>query len=122
VFTTFTPLLALGYLGLPRRRAAYPAEFEVLQQLATFGAVLLIIGLGIWALNMFQSFRVGPKVTDADVWNLKETDQFSVEWRWFEQRLADKREASSTAPADNSGDATRDPHADGGSPGDGSQD
>ena len=118
VFTTFTPLLALGYLGLPRRRAAYPAEFEVLQQLATFGAVLLIIGLGIWALNMFQSWRVGPKVEDADVWNLKQTDQFSAEWQWFEQRLADKREASAAATADSSGDSTGDPHADGGQPGD----
>nr|WP_253738205.1 cbb3-type cytochrome c oxidase subunit I [Halohasta salina] len=92
VFTTFTPLLALGYLGLPRRRAAYPAEFEVLQQLATFGAVLLIVGLGIWALNLFQSFRIGPKVTDADVWNLKETGQFTAEWQWFERRLAENRE------------------------------
>ena len=98
VFTTFTPLLALGYLGLPRRRAAYPAEFEVLQQLSTFGAVLLILGLGIWALNMFQSLRVGPKVTDADVWNLKETDQFSAEWEWFEQRLADREESSASGP------------------------
>src|SRR6056297_996667 len=121
VFTTFTPLLALGYLGLPRRRAAYPAEFEVLQQLATFGAVLLIIGLGIWALNMFQSFRVGPKVTDADVWDLKETGQFSAEWQWFEQRLADKREAAAVT-ADSSGDTTGDSHADGGPPGDGSRD
>jgi len=100
VFTTFTPMLALGYLGLPRRRAAYPAEFEVLQQLSTFGAVLLIIGIGIWAINMFQSLRVGPKVTDADVWNLKETNQFSTEWQWFEQRLADKREAASAVDTD----------------------
>jgi cytochrome c oxidase subunit 1 len=100
VFTTFTPMLALGYLGLPRRRAAYPAEFEVLQQLSTFGAVLLIIGIGIWAINMFQSLRVGPKVTDADVWNLKETNQFSTEWQWFEQRLADKREDTSAVDTD----------------------
>jgi cytochrome c oxidase subunit 1 len=99
VFTTFTPLLALGYLGLPRRRAAYPAEFEVLQQLATFGAVLLIIGVGIWALNMFQSVRVGPKVTDADVWNLKETDQFTAEWQWFEQRLEDSQHNPSSTGA-----------------------
>ena len=114
VFTTFTPLLALGYLGLPRRRAAYPAEFEVLQQLATFGAVLLIIGLGIWALNMFQSWRVGPKVEDADVWNLKETNQFTAEWQWFEGKLADNREASVIDVGGSSG-STGDPQTDGGS-------
>jgi len=34
---------------------------------------------------------VGPKVTDADVWDLKRTNQFSAEWQWFEQRLAEKR-------------------------------
>ena len=96
VFTTFTPMLALGYLGLPRRRAAYPAEFEVLQQLSTFGAVLLILGLGIWALNMFQSLRVGPKVQDADVWNLKATNQFTAEWQWFETRLEERREETPT--------------------------
>ena len=104
VFTTFTPLLALGYLGLPRRRAAYPAEFEVLQQLATFGAVLLIVGLGIWALNLFQSWRVGPKIDDADVWNLKETNQFTAEWQWFERRLAERREGVD-APAGAGGEA-----------------
>jgi len=43
---------------------------------------------------------VGPKVTDADVWNLKETNQFSTEWQWFEQRLADKREAASAVDTD----------------------
>ena len=39
--------------------------------------------------------RVGPKVTDADVWDLKRTNQFSAEWQWFEKRLAEKREAAS---------------------------
>jgi len=121
VFTTFTPLLALGYLGLPRRRAAYPAEFEVLQQLATFGAVLLIIGLGIWALNMFQSFRVGPKVEDADVWDLKQTDQFTAEWQWFEGKLADKREESTVAVGDTGG-STEGAHTNGGPSGGESRD
>ncbi len=36
---------------------------------------------------MLQSYRNGPIVTDADVWNLKEYGFFSREWQWFEEQL-----------------------------------
>ena len=90
VFVTFMPLFVLGVDGLPRRSAEYPAVFAWLQQIATAGAYLLGVGVVIWLYNVVQSLRVGPVVTDADVWDLKEIDQFTREWQWFEERLAER--------------------------------
>jgi len=86
-FVTFMPLLLLGYEGLPRRYGFYPPEFTPLQQIASIGAYTLGVGVVLWVINMVQSARVGPVVRDADVWNLKETGQFTREWQWFEDRL-----------------------------------
>ncbi|ELY56589.1 cbb3-type cytochrome c oxidase subunit I [Natronococcus jeotgali] len=90
-FVTFVPLLVLGYLGMPRRYGVYPAEFVPLNQVASIGAFILGVSLVLWLVNMIQSARVGTIVDDADVWNLKETDQFTREWQWFEKRLAERR-------------------------------
>jgi cytochrome c oxidase subunit 1 len=75
-------------MGLPRRSAGYPAEFTLLQQVATVGAFVLAVSVGVWLFNMVNSFRTGAVVRDPDPWNLKETDQFSREWQWFEDRMS----------------------------------
>ncbi|WP_254542908.1 cbb3-type cytochrome c oxidase subunit I [Halomarina pelagica] len=102
VVVTFTPLLILGYLGMPRRYAYYPAEFTLLQQIATAGAYVIGVSVFLWITNMIQSMRTGPLVMNADVWNLKETGQFTREWQWFEERLEERRSfersESGTAP------------------------
>ncbi|KTG10923.1 cytochrome-c oxidase [Haloprofundus marisrubri] len=90
VFVTFLPMILIGYGGLPRRSASYPEAFEILQQVSSFGAVIIGVGTLIWLTNMVQSFRLGPIVTDADVWNLRETGQFTREWQWFEKQLEDR--------------------------------
>ncbi len=41
---TFFPQFILGYLGMPRRYAAYPADFQVLNVFSTAGASILGIG------------------------------------------------------------------------------
>jgi cytochrome c oxidase subunit 1 len=41
---TFFPQFLLGYLGMPRRYHAYPAEFQVLNVLSTAGASILAVG------------------------------------------------------------------------------
>jgi cytochrome c oxidase subunit I len=41
---TFFPQLLLGYLGMPRRYSAYPAEFQMLHVLSTAGATILGVG------------------------------------------------------------------------------
>ncbi len=41
---TFFPQFVLGYLGMPRRYAAYPEEFQMLHVLSTAGASILGVG------------------------------------------------------------------------------
>jgi cytochrome c oxidase subunit 1 len=41
---TFFPQFILGYLGMPRRYAGYPAEFQTLNDLSTAGASILALG------------------------------------------------------------------------------
>ena len=41
---TFFPQFVLGYLGMPRRYAAYPPEFQFLHVLSTAGATILGVG------------------------------------------------------------------------------
>ena len=42
---TFFPQFILGYLGMPRRYASYPDEFQVLNVISTAGASILAVGL-----------------------------------------------------------------------------
>nr|WP_224332774.1 cbb3-type cytochrome c oxidase subunit I [Haloprofundus halobius] len=90
VFLAFLPMILIGYEGLPRRYASYPESFVPLQQVSSFGALIIGIGVLIWLTNMVQSYRLGPIVTDADVWNLRESGQFSREWQWFETQLEER--------------------------------
>jgi cytochrome c oxidase subunit 1 len=87
---TFTTLLVVGGLGLPRRQAAYPPEFQVAQQVATVGAYLIGLSALLWLYNVLSSYWRGPLVRTTDPWNLKATEQFTREWQWFEERLADR--------------------------------
>ncbi|MDS0298741.1 cbb3-type cytochrome c oxidase subunit I [Halogeometricum sp. S1BR25-6] len=89
VNVTFMPLFLMGLMGLPRRSAQYPVEFTLLQQIATVGAFVLAASVGIWLFNMVNSFRTGPVVRTPDPWNLKESNQFSREWQWFERRMSE---------------------------------
>ena len=41
---TFFPQFLLGYLGMPRRYAGYPEEFQVLNVMSTAGASILAVG------------------------------------------------------------------------------
>ncbi|SEO46113.1 cytochrome c oxidase subunit 1 [Halogranum amylolyticum] len=90
VIVTFSPMMIMGQMGLPRRSAQYPVQFELLQQVATAGAFLLGFAAILWVVNMLQSYRLGSIVTDPDPWNLKESGQFTREWQWFEERIDDR--------------------------------
>ena len=87
---TFGPMLLSGALGLPRRYADYPEQFAIFNQISSVGAFIIGISVLLWLWNMVQSYRVGPRVRDADVWNLKEIDQFTREWQWFEEKLDER--------------------------------
>jgi len=64
---TFFPQFILGYLGMPRRYAAYPPEFQVLHVLSSAGASILAIGYLIPAVYLAWSLKYGP-IAGANPW------------------------------------------------------
>src|SRR5450432_3274657 len=56
---TFFPQFILGYLGMPRRYAAYPPEFQVLNVLSTAGATVLGVGYLLPVIYMTWSLKYG---------------------------------------------------------------
>jgi cytochrome c oxidase subunit I len=57
---TFFPQFVLGYMGMPRRYAVYPAEFQALNVLSSAGASILGIGYLIPLIYLIWSMRYGP--------------------------------------------------------------
>ena len=83
---TFLAMILLGYGGMPRRYATYLPEFATMHRVATFGAILLLIGQIIWLYNMVISWFEGKRVESGDPWNLRQHNVRTVEWEWFEQK------------------------------------
>ncbi|MFB6182993.1 MAG: cytochrome c oxidase subunit I [Haloarculaceae archaeon] len=92
---TFFSMLALGYLGMPRRYATYDfnaavaplAQMQLFHQLATLGATILLIGQMIFVWNFVNSWLEGPRVTDGDPWDLEAAGQLTNEFEWFDNKL-----------------------------------
>jgi len=72
---TFFPQFILGYLGMPRRYAFYPPEFQVLNVLSSAGASILGIGYLIPLVYLIWSMRYG-KPAGPNPWNAK-----GLEWQ-----------------------------------------
>jgi cytochrome c oxidase subunit 1 len=106
---TFGTLIVLGLLELPRRYANYPVEFAPLQQVASIGAFVVGIAAMLWLYNMVWSYWNGTPVETGDPWNLKETDQFTREWQWFERRLEQRYDVEPTEPTTTRPSSTTDP-------------
>jgi cytochrome c oxidase subunit 1 len=58
---TFFPQYILGYLGMPRRYAGYPPEFQVLNVLSTAGASILAVGYALPLAYLLWSLRYGER-------------------------------------------------------------
>lgn len=58
---TFFPQFILGYMGMPRRYAAYPAEFQVLNVMSTAGATVLGFGFLLPVFYLTYSLVAGKK-------------------------------------------------------------
>jgi len=71
---TFLPQFVLGYLGMPRRYAAYPPEFQVLNVLSTAGASILGIAFFIPMIYLTYAWFWGPKAGN-NPWQAK-----GLEW------------------------------------------
>ncbi len=56
---TFFPQFVLGYLGMPRRYAVYPEEFQVLHVMSSAGASILGVGYIIPMIYLIWSMRYG---------------------------------------------------------------
>jgi cytochrome c oxidase subunit I len=72
---TFFPQFILGYLGMPRRYAFYPPEFQVLNVLSTAGASILGVGYLIPLVYLIWSMRYG-KPAGPNPWHAK-----GLEWQ-----------------------------------------
>jgi len=97
-FVTFMILLVIGGLGLPRRQAIYPPEYQLAQQIATVGAYVIGLSAVMWLYNMLVSYWRGDVVQSTDPWNLKATNQFTREWQWFEERMVEKYDMERAQP------------------------
>jgi cytochrome c oxidase subunit 1 len=71
---TFFPQFLLGYLGMPRRYHAYPAEWQVLNVLSTAGASVLGIGFLLPLGYLLYSLKYGP-LAGRNPWGAK-----GLEW------------------------------------------
>jgi len=60
---TFFPQFILGYMGMPRRYASYPAELQVLNIFSTAGASILGIGLILPVIYLTYSVFFGEKAS-----------------------------------------------------------
>jgi len=75
---TFFPQFLLGYMGMPRRYHAYPADlpiWQVLHVMSTAGASILGVGYLVPMIYLVWSMRYGPKAA-ANPWPSP-----SLEWQ-----------------------------------------
>lgn len=71
---TFFPQFILGYLGMPRRYAAYPEEFQIYHVLSTAGATILFVGYALPLVYLLWSLKYGKRASK-NPWNAK-----GLEW------------------------------------------
>jgi cytochrome c oxidase subunit 1 len=66
---TFLPMFGLGFLGMPRRVATYPASagFTTLNLISSIGAGILAIGMIVFLINIVASLRKRSPAAD-DPW------------------------------------------------------
>ncbi len=99
---TFFPQFMLGYLGMPRRYAVYPPEFQVLNVMSSAGASILGVGYLMPLIYLAWSMRYGP-VAGPNPWKAK-----GLEWTTpsppptenFEETPIVTEEAYSYGPAE----------------------
>jgi len=72
---TFFPQFILGYMGMPRRYASYPPDWQVLHVLSTAGASILAVGYLLPMIYLLYSLRFGEVAGD-NPWGAT-----SLEWQ-----------------------------------------
>jgi cytochrome c oxidase subunit 1 len=74
-FFTFGPQFVLGYMGMPRRYAMYPPEWQVLNVMSTAGASVMGLGYLLTILYLLWSLYFGAEAGD-NPWRA-----FGLEWQ-----------------------------------------
>jgi len=74
-FFTFGPQFILGHLGMPRRYAMYPAEWQVLNVMSTAGATVMGAGYMLAAVYLILSMKWGKEAGD-NPWRA-----YGLEWQ-----------------------------------------
>ena len=73
-YFTFGPQFILGYMGMPRRYAMYPPEWQALNVFSTAGATIMGLGYLMTICYLAWSVRYGKRAT-ANPWNA-----YGLEW------------------------------------------
>lgn len=72
----YFPMFVMGWLGMPRRYYDYLPEFQTYHMLSTVGSWILITGLLIMFINLYNALKSGKKVTEENYWNGE-----TLEWK-----------------------------------------
>jgi len=72
---TFLPMHQLGLQGMPRRIAMYDPQFEALNQICTYGSMILGLSILPFLINMLWSWGWGPRA-ERNPWR-----SLTLEWQ-----------------------------------------
>ena len=74
--STFAPLFALGFLGMPRRVVTYPTNLQALNDWVSVSAFVLGLSMLVFLYNVVWSLVIKREPAEANPWNSK-----SAEWQ-----------------------------------------
>ncbi len=74
--STFAPLFALGFMGMPRRVVTYNPSFQALNDWASVSAFVLGISMLVFLYNVVWSLLIRREPAEANPWHSK-----SPEWQ-----------------------------------------
>ncbi|HEX3801706.1 MAG TPA: cbb3-type cytochrome c oxidase subunit I, partial [Solirubrobacteraceae bacterium] len=74
--STFAPLFALGFLGMPRRVVTYAANLQGLNDWVSVSAYVIGLSMLVFLVNLIWSTAIKREPSEANPWNSK-----SAEWQ-----------------------------------------
>jgi cytochrome c oxidase subunit I len=74
--STFAPLFALGFLGMPRRVVTYPTTLQPLNDWVSASAFVIGISMLVFLYNVISSQLIKREPAEANPWHSK-----SIEWQ-----------------------------------------
>ncbi len=74
--STFAPLFALGFLGMPRRVVTYPTHLQALNIWVSISAFVIGLSMLVFIWNVIRSLLIKREASEPNPWNSK-----SAEWQ-----------------------------------------